>query len=192
MTAILAVEHPVTGMLVIGADGRVSAGNAIVSEGQQKIRAMVSPRCFLATAGERRLNSLLDEKVEELSYQDPWGLVSGLRVLCEEDGWEAKHQHGELGGPVVYGAVGVIVWPEKSIRGIYDFCMGGGVCRVPAGFPVGRGSGGEIAGAALLGFVEAGGWPETEVGLKSLVETSLKIAMRIDSGCGGEVSVFTC
>lgn len=191
MTAILAVEHPVTGMLVIGADGRSTAGNSIVSEQSKKIIPMLKPKCFLGLAGEARGKALVQQFLEQFDESmDPWALVGKLRELLRNDSWTALGKEQD-GGAQAFPVSGVIVYPEGVFRGIYDFCMGGAVVRIESGFPVGRGSGGELASAAFWGLLESG-WPETETGLKSLVKTSIGIASRIDTGCGGEIQIFTC
>jgi hypothetical protein len=185
MTAILAIQHPDTGAIAIGADGRAHGAGSIISDTTRKL-VSCGAGVIVGTTGSYRINTLLQRDAPTPEALDsPVGFCEWLRGLVIADGWEPEK---EARMPPAYFDGMVIAWGIGNERGVYDLDGKFGLSRMAPGWPAARGSS-DVAAAALLGLTDGGtlrGWEPA-----ATVRRAIEIAGMIEVTVGGKIEVLS-
>lgn len=180
MSVILAVEHPQTGEIAIGADGQSSDGGFRCSLASAKLMEL-RPGWIVGAAGQLSVMRAL-RRLVAVPPEAPDDLAAALRTELKVDGWTPIEDKGE---PAVYNYSLVLVIGDGDWRGVWDLCSGGSVERFEPGYPLAVGSGREAASAAFLRALELR--PEWSPYVE--VEAAIRVAAQLCTGVGGKISV---
>ena len=177
MTVIIAIEHPETGERAIAADGRHTAGDAIISEKVEKLAS--NGRVVVGFSGSVQL-VLVARKLlgspEGAKLTSVLEVAAAVREHVETANWKRNEYDGK---PPEWHLWGV----GLDSAGIWNIDSGFAVSPVEPGRPAAAGSGGPEAMGAVIVLTESEGWRAEDV-----VRRAAGAAGRCTTGCGGEIT----